>query len=546
VPTAADHLARASALAADAADSIDQLGVGARRVPYVSQHVAALVGVLERAGAVADQASVTAGLASSDELAVAGGRIELDAVRALVNPLARLDERLAELDAEIDQHLDSPLVPALKDRLEDLGRDAQRAHREASIGATAAKAVPLVLGADGPTRYLVLFTSPAEARGRFGFPGSFAEVTFDDGRFQLGEQGTTSEVFRDDRFDPAAFALQDEQLSPYLGYGVTSSMLSATIPPDFPTVAGVVAEQWRQSGRQPLDGVVRMDPAALAVLLDLTGPVTVPTVGQRLTADNLEQFLLFDQYVQFPASQAPRREVLDTVADLTFQRLVSAALPPPRTLVQLFAPVVEAGHLDVHAFAAEARRLFDGSGLSGRFDAEATDELSLMTINNVGNKIDSFLDTDLTYAADVDHDQLTGSVTIEATNGAPASGLPDYVIGSSTTPPLPRGTNRSTLLLYTRVRPVAVTIDGQRQERTRIEAVGDRYLTQVPVLLGPGGSATVVVDLAGRLPEGSGPYELRLLPGGTASPTTYHVRVTRHTSATLRHDGRVRSPLTVG
>jgi hypothetical protein len=68
----------------------------------------------------------------------------------------------------------------------------------------------------------------------------------------------------------------------------------------------------------------------------------------------------------------------------------------------------------------------------------------------------------------------------------------------------------------------------------------------VPVLLGPGGSATVVVDLAGRLPEGSGPYELRLLPGGTTSPTTYHVRVTRHTSVTLRHDGRVRSPLTVG
>jgi hypothetical protein len=168
-----------------------------------------------------------------------------------------------------------------------------------------------------------------------------------------------------------------------------------------------------------------------------------------------------------------------------------------------------------------------------------------MTINNSGNKIDSLLTTEVAYDAEVDGRHLDGTVTIELTNQAPASGLPDYVIGSSTQPPLPKGTNLSTVMLFTRVQPDGVTVDGETRD-ARIEVVGgDRYLTQVAVRMAPGHTVRVAVTLGGDLPEGASPYELRLLPGGTAAPTTYNVSVIRHSSTTLRYEGRVRSPQNV-
>ena len=41
-------------------------------------------------------------------------------------------------------------------------------------------------------------------------------------------------------------------------------------------MAEAVRQMWPQSGGQPLDGVLYLDPETLAALMHLTGPVTVP------------------------------------------------------------------------------------------------------------------------------------------------------------------------------------------------------------------------------------------------------------------------------
>src|SRR5205807_3465323 len=104
-------------------------------------------------------------------------------------------------------------------------------------------------------------------------------------------------------------------------------------------------------------GVLRFDPAALGALVALTGPVTVDSVPQPLTSANLEQFLVFGQYVQFPNAVAPRREVLQTVSDVTFERLQGANLPQPRALIEGFSPLVRAGHMEMVSFDPDGRRL---------------------------------------------------------------------------------------------------------------------------------------------------------------------------------------------
>jgi hypothetical protein len=306
-------------------------------------------------------------------------------------------------------------------------------------------------------------------------------------------------------------------------------------------VATVAAELWAQSGRRPVDGVLRFDPASLAALMTYTGDVQVKGVPQALTAQNLERFLVFDQYVQFPLDQAPRREVLETVSEVVFERLQGANLPGPRLLVDAFKPLVTAGRLDVTSFDAPTAAFLRRVRLDGRFAPPVSDGLMVTDVNSTGNKIDTFLHRSITYDAAVDGRSLDATVSVELHNAAPASKLPFYVIGSFTRPPLPPGTNRTSLFVYTAAPVTSVEIDGQ-PVALRSQLTDGRYLTQAVVDLAPGATRTVRLHLQGDLPPG--PYQLRLEPGGGSIPDRYAVKV-RDGAKTVTFRGDVASPANV-
>jgi hypothetical protein len=525
---------------------VDRWGILGRAIPGVAQHVSTLSGVLDTGALAAEQAARTARSADVDALEVRVGRIDPAAVSALANPFHRLVSALGDMLHEVDDHQSSLLLPPLTRRLDDLRGSVAHAHHDAMVAAEAADALPNLLGGDGPKHYLVLFTSPSEARGRFGFPGSFAEVRFEDGRFRLGEHGTTSAVF-DQLADPDLAGLDvNDQLRPYLSYGAAREMRSTTIVPDFPTAARAAARIWEQGGRTPLDGVARFDPVSLAQLMSLTGPVTVRSVPQPLDSTNLEQFVNVDQYLQFPDDVAPRREVLDTVAEETFQRLETANLPGPRRLADLFGPLVRAGHLQIESFDRPGQAFFHRTSLDGPFRPGPSDSLLVTNVNSTGNKIDSLLERAVTYDATVNRrGQLDGTVGITLHNRAPAQGLPLYVIGSFTQPPLPKGTNRTTLIVYTAVPVVDASVDG-RPVRVRSQRTAGRWMHELLLELPPGGEQRVRLHVQGEVPRDDGRYLLRVDPGGGASPDPVHIAVAVAGHPSISHEGDLRAPLTLG
>jgi hypothetical protein len=513
---AQEHLDRARAALATARRDIGRWGVLGRIVPVTSQHVRAVTGVLDRVEAATSFAGQAASAARDDALEVTAGRIDLDAVRELRGPLGRVERALREVVAEVDEHDGGPLLPALRDRLEDLRDQAARAQRDAAAGAAAVEVMPDVLGGAGERHYLVLFTSPSEARGRFGFPGSFAEVSFDDGRMLLGEHGPTSKAFQTltasvDGVDG------DPQVRPYVPYGVTDQMLSTTIPPDWPTVARLAADLWEQSGRVEVDGVLRFDPSSLASLMAFTGPVSVPGLPAPLTSGNVEQFLLLGQYTDFPdPNPKERREVLDTVASATFERLETADLPAPRHLVDLFGPVVQEGHLQIALEGRTPMALMDRFGLSGRFVPPSSDGLMVTTVNGLGNKIDAFLSKRIRYTGRADDGSVDAELEIELTNGAPASGLPDYVIGSFAQPAPPKGTNAMSVFIYTATPGTDVEVDGKPAQVTSGRTADGWYVHQLTTSIPAGSSAMVTMRVRGDLRPG--PYTLQIEPGGGPGP----------------------------
>jgi hypothetical protein len=539
------HLERAAVTLHHARQYVARLGILARGLPVAAQHVDALTSIVDRVDAAAAQGVSTAQATDMRDLTVHAGFLDVDALAALQGPFRRLADSLDRLVDEVHEREQTPLLSPLKKRLTIFGDQAERAGHDASVAAQATEEMPTILGKDRARHYLVLFTSPSEARGRFGFPASFAEVTMDDGRILLGEHGSTGTLLSNAKVDQSTLDVGGSQLRPYLSFGASRSLLSATVPPDFPTVARSAAAMWKASGRRPVDGVLRFDPAALAALMSLTGPVTVPNVPQPLSSDNVEQYLVYGQYVQFRDAVAPRREVLQQVSDATFQRLVTADLPSPRRLVDLFAPLVDAQHLQIASFHTGPEDLLERVATDGRFDQPKQDGVMVANINNGGNKIDAFLTKSVVYDAKVADGHLTGSVTVTLTNQAPATGLPLYVIGSATTPPLPRGTNRTTLLVYTRVAGDRVLVDGAPATSTPALRTGEWWVREVAVDLPAGATRTVRVDLDGVLPAPDDAYALQLRPGGGVTPDEYRARVAIG-DHDARFDGRVVAPTDVG
>jgi hypothetical protein len=270
----------------------------------------------------------------------------------------------------------------------------------------------------------------------------------------------------------------------------------------------------------------------------------VAGVPEPLTVDNLEEFLVFDQYLQFPQSNAPRREVLETVSEVVMRRLQGSDLPAPRALVDLFLPLVESGHHEV-ATVGDDRSLgfLDLVGLSGRFTPPTADSLLVANVNVTGNKIDSFLTRTVRYEATIEDGRLRGTVTIQLRNAAPAGGLPFYVIGSATQPPLPLGTNRTALLAYTRLPAVARTLDGEGPVG-RTDVTAGRYLHQIVVDLPPGATRTVELRLEGDV--GDQPYRLTLEPGGGSTPDEYDVVVAGDSGSRHTFRGRVTTMVNLG
>jgi len=121
-----------------------------------------------------------------------------------------------------------------------------------------------------------------------------------------------------------------------------------------------------------------------------------------------------------------------------------------------------------------------------------------------------------------------GEVTVESRleitleNTAPASGLPDYVIGS-TIPNLGRGVNRTFLTVYSPFDFQAATLDGTAtglETKTEFGYLANATFLDVP----PGGSRTLVIDREGQLKLGrDGRYRLHLVRQPLEAPDDVEV-----------------------
>ena len=521
----------------EAAEFIDETAAGLRRVergldgpltmparlvPGLAQNIGAARSLVGAGARLTAEVGNALDEVDIDGLSITNGAIDLDAFEDARDPVDRVDGSYRRFVDALEKSQSPWLVPPFRSRLAEF--DERLSGRSAQIDSVldSVDLLPQILGRTAPRRYLVLLTTPAEARGLGGFPGSWATIEVTDGRVEVGEVARIEDL-------NAATQLADcsdcdaEMLQRYGRFGLTTApgglsgpdtWSNLTIPASFPAVADAAVRLYVQATDSEIDGVIVMDPFVMETLASYGDPIELTALTEPIPTDGVADFILADQY-ELPGGQVARLVALAELSTAAIEGLLSGSLPEPAALLSDIGPLVEERRLLFWTTDPAEQRFLDGLGLLGDFPALDPEDggFSMATTNGAANKIDRFISRD-TVVTEVLRDgdrYLRAEVTLR--NDAPQSGLPQYVIGNEVG--LPDGSHRLIIALFGPSEPVTTTLDGVAQPIGALPEDG-WIATEVFADFAPGQERTIVVEYS--LPgNGSGSFAPTLWEQPTAT-----------------------------
>lgn len=487
-----------------------------RYLPVVAPNLDA-VRLLTSSGAEVT-ASAADAVAAIDlpHMRTADGRIDVDRIAALRQPVANAQRIVANALHTLDT-TDGPwIAPPLRRQALGLRAELVRATRSTEDATSLLEALPELLGRSGPRRYLIVVPTPAEARGSGGLIGNYGEITANNGRVTLEHFGRTEELL--EHGVPQAQRVVDapaDYLRRYMPFQVNQLWQNVTLSPDFPSAAQAMASLYPQSGGRPIDGVIAADPFALAGILRITGPITVDGWPQSFTTENTPRILLYELYAALTLTREQnqaRAEIQRLVAERAWSQLFSGSLPSPNALSAALGEPVRERHLQLWAKRPTEQAFMQRLGASGAIPPVQGDWFSVVTNNAGANKIDWYLQRTISYDAEVDlaSGTVQATATVEMHNGAPASGVAVYLIGNKVVPQAPMGTSIQYISLYSPLHLDDATIDSAPLKLESDTEVG-RNVYSGWIRIPPGGQTTIKVHLRGRnAPAGAQRYDLQL------------------------------------
>lgn len=474
------------------------LAIPGRWVPLLGIQMHALSDAGAAGGDLASAGARVVAANNLDGLRLVDGEMPMAAIEGMAPSLERATHALEQSLDRIAAIRSPWLLTPIDKRLDQAVDKVERAQTEAEHALVAAKLLPPMLGSDGPRRYFLALVTPGEARGSGGLIGNYAIITVDGKRMDMPIQGRDGDLQTATPEESRTLTQPADFIAHYGRFEPAQTWANVTMSPDFPTTTQLVAQLYPQSGGEPIDGVISLDPIGLSALLKVIGPVTVPEWPEPITADNVVRVLLIDQYVRYEDLDE-RRKLLEEVTKEAFDRFSNAKFTSPKALIDAMAPAVAGRHLMVGSLHQKEMAGLEKLGLAGRMPPVDGDALTVVTQNGSGNKIDYFLHRDIDYRAKID--PATGAIaaTLEVTlrNDAPSSGLPDYIIGNPFEPPLPMGTSSLYVSVYTPWTLVEGKVAGEKQVFDVNEELG-RYAYSRFIQIPPGSAVTFTLELQGK------------------------------------------------
>ena len=274
-----------------------------------------------------------------------------------------------------------------------------------TTGTAAVRFIESLVAVGGHRTYLVLFQNSSELRPTGGFPGSYAVLSFDNGKL--------IEFFADDIYNPDG-QIKEKIVPPLELQHITPTwgMRDASWFDDFPTSAKKVMELYGLGSSRMVDGVIAINPAILKGILEVTGPISMPQYDMVLDNTNfLPQLQAEVEYGLDKQVNQPKKIIMDATPTV-LARLGTA--PPAQWLKLLDAFSSGAQRHDVLMYMNDSamQTFIERQGMSGSL-RQTDDDYLFVTFSNVkGAKADAVTDTSLELSAEWKDGTLEHTLTI--------------------------------------------------------------------------------------------------------------------------------------
>jgi hypothetical protein len=282
------------------------------------------------------------------ELGIKDGQIDLSVIRKLTPTLEHSSAVFTQARKQFSAIDLRAAHGFVQSAISEVGSKLDQAQAILSKGADAARLAPGMLGADGPRNYLMVFQNNAEIRSTGGIPGAYAEVEAKDGTLIIkrqGEGGGTGYFF------PPALALTKQERALY-GTLPANFWVDSNFTPNFPRTAEILRAMYRRKFGTHLDGVISVDPVALARVLQATGPVQV-TKDIALSSQNVIPVLLNLIYTKYTHSDAEQNAFFAQAAKKIFKAFITGGGADPGDLIKEIQASIEESRIIVNATRPE-------------------------------------------------------------------------------------------------------------------------------------------------------------------------------------------------
>jgi predicted transcriptional regulator len=426
----------------------------------------------------------------------------------LMRDLSRLsagaEARLGSVELGPGRALVGPLASKRRE-LEEKLTDARTGLRDSG---TALEGLAGLLA--GPRRYLVLAANNSEMRSGSGMFLSAGELETENGDLSLGEFRSTGELTLPPEVAPA---IEDADLEARWGSLIPNQeWRNLGVTPRFPVSAALASRMWTARGGKPVDGVLALDPLTLQGVLRATGPVMVD--DKTVTADNVDDFLLHDQYAgieNVTDAQTARREQLGEIAKSALEALQERDWDLGDLATGL-ADAARGRHLLAWSSRPEEQQAWSAAKVDGTLSSNS---LAVSVLNRGGNKLDRFLQVEAKLRFERKDETPSATLEILLQNTTP-DGESGYVAGPYPGSGVGAGDYVGLLSVNLPAKADAVTVEG-RETFAAAGPDGPTKVVAVPVTIKKGSAQSLVFRF--RLPADC--PALRVEPSARVPPVRW-------------------------
>ena len=502
----------------------DPLWRVAEIVPVAGVNLTAVRQLAEAIDAVAQDAvspiaSVASGL-SAESLKPVDGKIDL-------GPIVELNAALGTASTVLDSAAASVAKIKLEGTIGQVEAAGTKLNTMLSGAATTVAEVssftsvaPDMLGASGPRTYVLIFQNLAETTALGGTAAALTEITVDDGQISIARQASSLTFpWRDG--EPVV--AEDPKLTALYSQLMYTRLNLATSRPDFPTAAQITQAFWQQDLGGTVDGVISIDPAALAHMLGATGPVAMST-GDVLSKDNAVGLLLNEIYFRYQGPDGEyQTDAFFAEAAMTMFNAVMNSQAEPQEMVKAVLQGVNEHRIMAWSAHPDEQKILEGTQIAGILPTtnESSTTSGVFFRDTSTSKMDFYLETSATLSTDVcttTTPTFTTKANLHSTLTEELAGtLPSYVATEFW------GADRFRTEVYVYGPPGTTFVSAGAAEGASLVATTDdlgRPVAKFIVMLTPGQTSEVTATFSG--PDGTyAAPELRTTP--MLNPTTVTV-----------------------